>query len=119
MAKKLKKAQYGIDPGFSKPGRSTNTPSNNDPKFGISGRNTKPVNDPGFSRPSKKDFIRGVAEGIVDSAKPKRSEPKTMDDFIKELNKNKKREDYLEYYKKGGPVTALDQVQRMYSKKKK
>jgi hypothetical protein len=103
MAKKLKKAQYGIDPGFSKPGRNTN-----------------PVNDSGFSRPSKKDFIRGVAEGIVDSAKPKKPELKTMDDLLQELRKNQRREDFIKQLKKtGGSITALDQVQRMYSKNKK
>ena len=116
MAKKLKKAQRGGDPGFSQPGRNTNTPRNNDAGFAIPGRNTRPVNDPDFARPSKKDFIRGVAEGIVDSSK---SKGKSIQDIIKDINKNKKREDYLEYYKKGGPITALDQVQRMYSKKKK
>jgi hypothetical protein len=115
MAKKLPKAQRGIDPGMSRPGRSTSRP--NDPGMSRPGTNI-PNNDPGFARGSKKDFIRGVTEGIIDSAKPKRSEPKTMDDLLKYLNENRTREQSIKQLKKGGSITALDQVQRMHSKKK-
>jgi hypothetical protein len=116
MAKKLPKAQRGIDPGFSQPGRSTRRP--NDPGMSRPGTNI-PNNDPGFARGSKKDFIRGVSEGIIDSAKPKRPEPKTMDELLKYLNENRTYEESIRQLKKGGPVTALDQVQRMHSKNKK
>lgn len=111
MAKKLPKAQRGIDPGFSQPGRNTRRP--NDPGMSRPGTNI-PNNDPGFARGSKKDFIRGVTEGIIDSAKPKRPELKTMDDLLQELRKNQRREDLIKQLKKtGGPVTALDQVDRI------
>ena len=43
-----------------------------------------------------------------------------MDDLLQELRKNQRREDFIKQLKKtGGSITALDQVQRMYSKNKK